>query len=198
MLQMKKFQKTGNGVTDFRASIFKLRGGIWTVLFFAVWFLAEPSGLYASLLGGVLVLIGQTLRFWAAGCIARYRGEQVGAQRLATWGPYSLVRNPLYVGNWFIGAGWGMIAGWKALLLFVVSFWVVYCLFIVPYEEDFLLRTFGEDYARYSESTGRFIPRSFSPERLRGPFDAAVLWRSERHSLLVTLLGTALLLFSFR
>ena len=185
-------------MTDIRAAVFKMRGGIWTALFLAVWFLAEPPGAYRSFFGLLLVLLGQLLRFWAAGCITRYRGEHVGAARLTTWGPYGVVRNPLYGGNWLIGAGWGVFAGWKALLLFVLSFWVLYCAIIVPYEEEYLSKTFGDAYARYHAGTGRFLPRGISQDRLRGPFDFSVLWRSERHSFYVTLAGTLLLLFFVR
>ena len=185
-------------MTDIRAVVFKMRGGIWTALFLAVWFLAEPPEAYRSFFGLLLVLLGQLLRFWAAGCITRYRGEHVGAARLTTWGPYGVVRNPLYGGNWLIGAGWGVFAGWKALLLFVLSFWVLYCAIIVPYEEEYLSKTFGDAYARYHAGTGRFLPRGISQDRLRGPFDFSVLWRSERHSFYVTLAGTLLLLFFVR
>ncbi|MFC2593742.1 MAG: isoprenylcysteine carboxylmethyltransferase family protein, partial [Fretibacterium sp.] len=72
----------------FRQKIFKLRGGIWTVLFLMILFLARPT-LRSVLLGLPLVLLGQGWRFWAVGCIGRYRGEVVGAERLVTWGPYA-------------------------------------------------------------------------------------------------------------
>ena len=187
-----------NIVTDIRASVFKMRGGIWTALFLSVWFLAEPPGMFRAFFGLLLVVLGQLLRFWAAGCIIRYRGENVGAARLTTWGPYGIVRNPLYVANWFIGAGWGVLAGWKALFLFIVAFWILYCTFIVPHEEEYLSKRFGDEYTRYLSSTGRFFPRTFSQERLRGPFDSSVLWRSERYSFYITLAGTLLLLFFVR
>jgi protein-S-isoprenylcysteine O-methyltransferase Ste14 len=180
---------------DFRAVVFKLRGGIWTLLFLLVWLLAEPPEFGASVAGLSLAATGQAVRFWAAGSIARYRGEQVGAVRLVTWGPYALVRNPLYVGNWFIGAGWGIIAGWKALLLFLLAFWLVYSRWIVPYEEDFLARTFKEEFTDYVLCTGRFLPRIPLSRRISGPFDLSVLWLSERHSFFVTLAGTLVLLF---
>ena len=77
-----------------RAWAFKYRGGIWTALFAVMLALAHPrAGRIA--VGVVLVLLGQLLRFWGVGCIRLYRGEEVKAQQLATWGPYALVRNPL-------------------------------------------------------------------------------------------------------
>ena len=63
------------------------------------------------------------------------------------------------------------------------------------YEEEYLHSTFGDEYARYVAHTGRFIPLSLELKGLSGPFDGSILWKSEIHSLLVTLLGTALLLW---
>ncbi len=181
-------------MTDFRAAVFKLRGGLWTALFLAVLFLAGPVDSWALLTGLFFVALGQGIRFWAAGSILRYRGEQVGAQQLVTWGPYGLVRNPLYIGNGLIGAGWGMMAGWSAFMLFLLAFLFLYGVVIVPWEEAFLRQRFGAEYEGYVSRTGRFFPKKWTLEGLDGPFDMAVLWRSERHSVFVTLAGTALLL----
>lgn len=181
-------------MTDLRAAAFKLRGGVWTAMFLAVLFVAEPASVRAIGGGLFFVALGQGIRFWAVGCITRYRGEKVGAEELVTWGPYGLVRNPLYVGNGLIGAGWGLLAGWKALLLFAVAFIVLYGLLIVPWEEAFLRGKFGEAYEEYMKRTGRFFPKKFSLEELNGPFDPSILWKSERYSVFVTLAGTILLL----
>lgn len=87
---------------NFKSLAFKYRGGIWSVLFVIVLFMVRPS--QAQLVPGLaLVVLGQVLRFWAAGTITLYRGEEVKANRLITWGPYAFCRNPLYVGNGFIG-----------------------------------------------------------------------------------------------
>ena len=181
-------------MTDFRAAVFKLRGGLWTALFLAVLYLAGPVPPWALLTGLFLVALGQGIRFWAAGSILRYRGEQVGAQQLVTWGPYGLVRNPLYIGNGLIGAGWGMMAGWSAFFLFLLAFILLYGVVIVPWEETYLRQRFGVEYEEYVSRTGRFFPRKWTLKGLDGPFDTGVLWRSERHSVFVTLAGTALLL----
>ena len=176
-----------------REKAFHLRGGVWTLLFLMILFLAHPS-MASALTGFPLVLLGQALRFWAVGCIGRYRGEQVGAETLATWGPYAFVRNPLYAGNGLIGLGWGLMAGPWATLAFVVIFVLLYTILIVPHEEAFLLEKFGDEYRRYRERTGRFFPKGWPAGLIGGPFDAQVLWRSERHSLLTTVAGTFLIL----
>lgn len=175
-----------------RRKVFKLRGGIWTLLFLLILFLARPT-LRSVLLGFPFVVLGQAWRFWAVGCIGRYRGEVVGAERLVTWGPYAFMRNPLYFGNGLIGLGWGLMAGPWAVVLFLFSFLIVYGLLIVPFEESFLLSKFGEEYRYYRGRTGAFFSRTWPAGRIAGPFAAGILWTSERHTLFSTAVGTLLI-----
>lgn len=179
-----------------RAWAFKFRGGIWTALFAVILALARPltGRIFAGL---ILVALGQLLRFWGVGCITLYRGEEVKAQRLATWGPYALVRNPLYVANGLLGLGWAWMSGNAATVVFLVSFYVLYGVLIVPHEEAFLSQKFGQEYEDYKKRVGRFIPKNFSKETLSrvraGSYDASILMKSEIHSLLVTVVGTILI-----
>ena len=172
--------------------VFKLRGGIWTVLFLVIFLMAKPT--WESFLAGLFfVAAGQALRFWAVGCIGRYRGETVGADKLATKGAYALARNPLYFANGLIGAGWGITAGVNALLFFIIAFTIVYVLIIIPREEAFLRDKFGVEYVHYCKTTGMFYPKRWPVNIRCRDYNFRVLWESERHSLWMTILGTALL-----
>lgn len=179
------------------ALAFKYRGGVWTALFFAILVVAHPiaSRIWAGI---VFVILGQIVRFWSAGCIKLYRGETVKAQELATWGPYALVRNPLYVGNGLIGLGLAWISGNIALVIFIVTFYVLYGLLVVPYEEAFLLQKFGAEYEDYKKRVGRFFPRSLSKETIEhikmGSFDFSILKKSEIHSVWIHAAATALII----
>jgi len=177
------------------ALAFRYRGGVWTLLFLVILLLADP-GRSVTLPGLLLVVFGQAVRFWAAGTIIRYRGEKVGAQTLVTWGPYSLARNPLYVGNALIGAGWCFLSGgiW-VFALFASVFCILYVWFVIPYEESFLKEKFPDDFAGYAQKVGRFFPLKLpEADSIFGPFDVRILWTSERHSLWVTVIGTILIL----
>ena len=180
----------------FRERAFQLRGGLWTALFVLILVMAHPTPRSLAL-GLIPVVLGQLWRFWAAGSIGRYRGESVGAERLATWGPYALMCNPLYFGNGLIGLGWGLMAGPWAAILFVVSFALLYGAIIIPHEESFLLEKFGAEYQAYRETTGAFFPRRPGLRRgairLRGPFSWEVLRRSEIHTVISTVIGTLLI-----
>ncbi len=177
-----------------RKGAFKYRGGLWTLLFAVILLWARPQA-DRAVLGVALVVLGQLLRFWAVGCIALYRGEEVKAARLTTWGPYSVVRNPLYVANGLIGLGWAWMSGPAMALLFLLAFALLYGYLIVPHEEAFLEERFGQAYRDYKAAVGAFFPKSWGfLKGLKGPYDPSVLLRSEIHSLWVTLAGTALIL----
>jgi len=181
-----------------KALAFRYRGGVWTLFFVVLLIFARPSE--AWLVPGLLFLfLGQGLRFWGAGTITRYRGEEVAAPRLVTWGPYAFARNPLYVGNGFIGLGWCFLSGRPvSFVLFTVVFVVLYGIMVVPWEEAFLIKKFPREYVDYKQRTGRFFPYGIPRlDAVRGPFDWLVLWKSERHSFWVTCMGT-IVLFSRR
>jgi len=178
---------------EVRKAAFKWRGGIWTAFYLVIFFLAKP--IYEGvLLGLMFVIAGQAIRFWAAGSIGLYRGVEVKASCLVTWGPYAFVRNPLYLGNGIIGLGWAMMAGGWSIPVFIVAFVLIYCFLVIPYEENFLEEKFGDEYLKYKAKTGSLVPRRLpSKEEVKGPFSFEVLLKSERHSLHVTVAGTVLL-----
>jgi len=73
-------------------------------------------------------------------------------------GPYSITRNPLYVFS-FIGAfGIGAQSGSLTIAAAFVAAAMLVFHFTVRREEAFLLREFGETYARYVARTPRFWP----------------------------------------
>lgn len=178
---------------DWGAWAFKWRGGLWTLFFVLLFPFAHPTVLRVGL-GLPLVVAAQAYRFWAVGCIRRYRGEAVGAQQLTTWGPYALSRNPLYLANGVMGLGWALMVGWWALLPYAVFFWVLYALLIIPHEEGFLRQKFGQAYEDFCRDVPALFPNLRRLGCCGGPYDSSVLWNSERHSLWVTVLVTGLLI----
>ena len=177
-----------------REFIFKMRGGIWTLLFIIILFMVRKADFVQIISCLSLVLIGQLWRCWAAGCIGLYRGENVKAQKLAATGAYALMRNPLYFGNFIIGLGWSIIAGIKGVIIFAVSFIALYVIVIIPHEENFLREKFGSDYEEYCRKVKRFWPVSLKFEDLRGNFDKSIIKKSEIHTIISTLIGTLIIL----
>jgi protein-S-isoprenylcysteine O-methyltransferase Ste14 len=136
--------------------------------------------------GIVLMLTGELIRFWALGFV-----EKKG-QKLAVSGPYAFVRNPLYVGNFFLGLGVAVIV-WNGiiLVLFLAGFLGIYT-GTIRGEEKHLREIFGKPYEDYCRNVPSFLPR-LTP--YAAPAKDSFLWsRIIKHHEYITVLGIALVL----
>ena len=147
---------------DIRRQIFKYRR--YTPIPFLlvmIWF-AQPTVL--SLVAGcAVVFTGELIRFWGvsiAGAETRTTGT-VGGTFLITNGPFSYVRNPLYVGNMMLYAGVGIMsmALFPWMLLVAISWFYLQYYLIVTREEEYLAATFGGEFDEYRRNVRRFVPR---------------------------------------
>ena len=121
-----------------------------------------------------LIFFGEILRIWAAGYI---RKNKV----LSIVGPYKHVRNPLYVGSFLIGAGFGIFTGnFIILALIIIVFLLIYTLKINS-EEKKLSEIFGEKYINYKKNVGRWIPKlkPFGDEREKFDVRLAIFKNNE-------------------
>ena len=123
---------------------------------------ARPT-LMSVLIGFIIVLVGECIRFWGvslAGAETRTTGT-VGGTYLITNGPFAYVRNPLYVGNMlvYIGVGVMSMALFPWLILIALVWFVFQYTLIITGEEEYLRATFGESYVHYCGAVHRFIPR---------------------------------------
>jgi protein-S-isoprenylcysteine O-methyltransferase Ste14 len=145
-----------------------------------------------------VLVVGQCLRFWAAGIIPKYRTLSLDAPKLVTWGPYTWVRNPLYAGNGLIGLAWALMVGWVLVAAFAAVYFTLYSMTIIPYEEQFLGARFGEEYEIYKRSTPALIPRfrdfASRAEKTFFGFDRKKSWFMESHSLNMNVIVTAMVL----
>ena len=138
-----------------------------------------PANLTFWGIGFVLIVLGEWIRLSgvaAAGTVTRRRSRDV--QRLVTYGIFRWVRNPLYVGNFFIWMGFVVISGVLWFLPFAIILFAVEYTYIVAYEEGVLESIFGQEYLDYKKTTPRWIPRPpAQPED--GPHDWGEAWKSE-------------------
>lgn len=132
-------------------------------------------------------LIGELIRILTVGFTPKNtsgRNTDQGqvADELNTSGIYSIVRHPLYVGNFFM---------WLGPVLFLKSFWftIVFCLVYWLYyerimfaEEQFLRRKFGEAYDRWSETVKAFIPYRFTYKPAKLSFSVKNVLKREYNS----------------
>ncbi len=135
---------------------------------------ARPTPAFLAC-GGLVALLGLAIRFWASGHIRKTR-------ELAVDGPYSLVRNPLYVGSFVVGLGIILAGGlpW-ALVAFAVLFVAAYVR-KMRQEEAHLANLFGEAFGEYCRRVPRFVPRLAVPTRGRG-FDLRQVIRHHEYEL---------------
>jgi len=178
-----------------RELIFRLRGLIPVPAALIVIAWSNPS--FESIAyGAIFLLIGEAIRVWAAGYIQVYRVAAVGADRLVTAGPYAFVRNPLYWGNFLIGLGYAHSANWwPAYLIFGALYLYIYSS-VIPHEEEYLSRTFKDDYATYRKSVPRFLPRLSRYPGANGRFSFGVAIRSEVMTLAT--IGVMMALFAVK
>ncbi len=108
-----------------------------------------------GMIGFLVVLAGLLLRSWAAGIIMKNK-------KLTTVGPYSLWRHPLYIGSFFLAAGFCIILNdwflWPAVI--ALSSLVYYPK--IKMEEEKLSRLFKEEWASYQKRTGIIFWRSLN------------------------------------
>jgi len=105
-------------------------------------------------LGWALIVGGGAMRLWASLYIGGWKSE-----RLMTEGPYSICRNPLYLGSVTTGAGFALLLNSGVLLVAVGAVALVYTLYLVPHEERRLADRFGERYQHYRQQTPMLWPR---------------------------------------
>ena len=134
----------------------KLRVPLGFVIAALVLYLATPRAI-TILIGLPIAIAGAVLRAMSAGVIRK-------DARLATVGPYSWTRNPLYFGSFLLTVGFAiMSANWIAAAILIVPSLVIYPN-VIRNEEAHLERLFPEDFRSYRDRVPRFFPRL-------GPFE---------------------------
>ena len=79
------------------------------------------------------------------------------ASAFVTRGPYRFSRHPMYVGGLAFFVGIGLIAGSLWILTFAIPLALYLALYVVPREEDYLVRTFGDDFRQYCRKVRRWL-----------------------------------------
>jgi protein-S-isoprenylcysteine O-methyltransferase Ste14 len=195
-------QTDADGMTRIGGWLFRRRTIIPLPLALAVLLIPGPDTSNPTLVlaGIVVVALGEALRFWGVrhiGAISRTRSDRLGP--LVASGPFALTRNPLYIGNIALWAGFALCANllWLAPLIVVVLAFEYHA--IVRWEERLLQERLGERYQIYAAQVPRWIPSTSRRSPGNGSADSANVfsWRetiySERGTLIAIGLGFALL-----
>ena len=154
--------KTGNLFFKWRNALFPLF--IVSLLLFTKPGLFLENGTADNLAVGagfIIAILGVVFRCIVIGFAYIKRGGKDGkvyADNLVTKGFYNHVRNPMYIGNFLILTGLGIIYGSIYVYVAVIPLFAFIYLSIVVTEENYLRRNFGKEYDEYCKKVPRFIP----------------------------------------
>ncbi len=133
---------------------------ILVVTIFVALFSSPPQYINGWILDG-MELAGYSLlviaTLWRVWCLTFIGGTKDG--QLAMTGPYSVVRNPLYIGS-FVGiVGFGLAVELPMLAISLAMVFGVLYPAVVAQEELRLAKMFGTPYEAYCTEVPRWIPR---------------------------------------
>ena len=127
------------------------RQGLGLILLLVCAYFAMPAGEPRIVAGFMLAAIGQAWRIYAAGVIHKNR-------QLASTGAYSLVRHPLYLGNFLILVGFAIASGNWIVIAVVAFFFLFYYPAAIRYEDYKLEGIFGDEWRAWSKNIPGMFP----------------------------------------
>ena len=135
-----------------------------------------------------LSLVGLSIRFYIVattpkGTSGRNTKKQI-ARELNITGLYSVLRHPIYIGNYFIWLGVAITSFNLYFILIITLFFFIYYHQIIKYEDFFLKRKFGDSFLKWSSTTHSIVPKisQFKPSIL--PFSYKSIIRREYSTVL--------------
>lgn len=140
------------------------------------------SAIWVGVLGLLIRIF--TVGYTPVNTSGRNTNQGQVADQLNTTGIYSLIRNPLYLGNYLMWLAIGMLTGniWF-VLVFSFVFWIYYER-IVFAEEEFLRNKFGEVYIEWTTKTPPFLPLHFRYQKPTFSFSWKKVLKKEKNGLL--------------
>jgi len=131
--------------------IIRYRSFVGILCLIALLYLAEPSPSSVAV-GFFFILAGTLFRAWASGYINKNT-------QLATKGPFSLTRNPLYFGNFILGLGIAIAGNNIYTYIIFFAFYLIFFPFLMALEHKRLKENFGETYEKYAAKSHSFFPK---------------------------------------
>jgi protein-S-isoprenylcysteine O-methyltransferase Ste14 len=128
-----------------------------------MFYLAKDKDLHPAwfIPGAIVMFGGEWLRLWAAGHLRKNK-------QLTTTGPYSYVKNPLYIGTLLITVGYSAMAQNIYILIGgFVWFFIYYAPYKKKQENEKLVGSFGPAWTVYDNAVPDYFPR-FTPYPERG------------------------------
>ena len=114
-------------------------------------------------LGLVPIFAGIVIYVWCS-CSFLFSGKgtpihSMPPKKLVVKGLYRFVRNPIYIGGFFVLAGEVLLFQSKGIFIYFLIVFGLINIFVPVYEEPRLEKRFGVTYKRYRQSVPRWVPR---------------------------------------
>jgi len=200
MSMIREFEKSGN-------RLFKYRSFIPLVLYvfaaLAIWLDKDEFVPYQEYWWSLICLgvsaIGMMIRAIAIGYAprgtsGRNTGKQI-ADTINTTGLYSVVRHPLYLGNFLMWLGLIIYVGSWEFLIFAVFFFWIYYERIMFAEERFIGGKFGQEFEDWAAKTPAFFPKCSGYVKTGRTLNWRSVMRREYHGFFATILSFAIINF---
>ncbi len=155
--------------------IYKIKNMTYPELGFNYWLISLFVG-----------FVGLAVRIYAVGhtpknTSGRNTADGQIADELNQTGIYSLVRHPLYLGNFLMWLAVGMLtADFWYIVAFILAYWVYYERIMFA-EEAFLRNKFGETYLTWAADRPAFIPKLKAPIKPKYPFSIKKILKKEKN-----------------
>lgn len=118
------------------------------------WSLDSTTGFVMESSGYLFLLAGLIIRIWCSLYIGNRKSKE-----LIVEGPYSICRNPLYIGSFLLAIGVGLCFENWLILLLIPAIVIPVHIITARAEETNLELKFGEQYQMYKQKVPRFWPR---------------------------------------
>lgn len=117
----------------------------------------EPGNTVIQIVGIILICVATTTACW--GRISRgKRAISWGIPfKLEVQGMYRFIRHPLYASYCYYFVGFCLV--FQSFLIIPLLLGILGYYETSKYEEEILIRHFGDDYLQYQQRVGRFFPR---------------------------------------
>ena len=139
-----------------------------TMIFSLPWFilpgmnLLQLPRLFELILGQILVILCVGLEAWGVSSLSinLAQGTEIGATEssLVTTGAYTYCRHPVTLGFVFATPGFALVFDFVPLLINTLLFTPIMVALLL-YEENELLKRFGDEYKSYQKKVPLLIPR---------------------------------------
>ena len=188
-----ELKKQGDYLFKFRSHLplVLLLVGLWVKIYQEGFSAGANESIVAEILevlGIIAGISGLIVRIWTVGYTpkdtsGRNTKEGQLAEVLNITGLYSIIRNPLYFGNYLMWVGIAMISGniWF-VLLFTLGFWIYYERIIYA-EESFLRQKFGNSYMNWASETPAFLPKHLNYRKPEIAFSWKKVLKKEKNGL---------------